>query len=480
MTGQTKLWGGRFAGTSSPELSRFSRSDPRYFALAPYDLHGSRAHVRELNRAGLINDDELPGFLTTIDELAHDVVQGKAIPQQGDEDVHTFLERLLIERMGPVGGKIRAGRSRNDQAANDLRLYMRDKVRGVSALVLELAEALAGQAEQHLHTPVPGFTHLQSAQPVVFAHQLLAHAQPLLRDLHRFQDWDRRSAVSPLGAAALAGSTFALQPELAAREQGYETSAENSIDAVGSRDAAIEFLFVCSLTLIDISRLCEEIISWASQQFGWIRMDDAYCTGSSIMPQKKNPDIAEIARGKSGRVLGDLMGLMASVKSLPLAYNRDLAEDKNAVFDAVDTLEVALPALSGLVRTFTVNVEVTTKQATAGFTLATEVADWLAKQDIPFSEAHEISGALVRFCETNGLDYGDLSTEQLASVDPRLTPEVKSVLTIEAALEAHSGFGGTAPHRVAEQLTRLRANLDQVKSWTGNYQGLRVTPEDQG
>ncbi|OFI38453.1 argininosuccinate lyase [Arthrobacter sp. SW1] len=476
MTDNTKLWGGRFAGSSSPELARFSRSDPRYFAMAPYDLHGSRAHVRELNRAGLISDSELSLFISSIDDVARDVAAGTARPQEADEDVHTFLERLLIERMGPTGGKIRAGRSRNDQAANDLRLYMRDKVRGVSALIVELAEALAGQAEKHLHTPVPGFTHLQSAQPVVFGHQLLAHAQPLLRDLHRFQDWDRRAAVSPLGAAALAGSTFALTPETAALEQGYESSAENSIDAVGSRDAAIEFLFVCSLTLIDISRLCEEIISWASQQFRWIRMDDAYCTGSSIMPQKKNPDIAELARGKAGRVLGDLMGLMAAVKSLPLAYNRDLAEDKNAVLDAVETLEVALPALSGLVRTFEVNVEEVTRQATAGFTLATEVADWLARQDIPFSEAHHISGALVRFCEENGLDYGDLSDEQLASVDPRLTPGVKAVLTVEAALEAHSGFGGTAPARVAEQLTRLRARLDQVSGWTNDYQGLRVLP----
>ncbi len=476
MTEQTKLWGGRFAGTSSPELSRFSRSDPRYFAMAPYDLHGSRAHVKELHRAGLINDDELQDFLSTLSAIAGDIACGAVQPQEADEDVHTFLERVLIERMGPHGGKIRAGRSRNDQAANDLRLYMRDKARTVASLVAELAEALADQASQHLNTPVPGFTHLQSAQPVVFGHQLLAHAQPLLRDLHRLQDWDRRAAVSPLGAAALAGSTFALRPELAAVEQGYEASAENSIDAVGSRDAAIEFLFVCSLTLIDISRLCEEIISWASQQFRWIRMDDAYCTGSSIMPQKKNPDIAELTRGKSGRVLGDLMGLMAAVKSLPLAYNRDLAEDKNAVIDAVETLEVALPALSGLVRTFAVNVEETTRQATAGFTLATEVADWLARQGIPFSEAHDVSGALVRFCEANGLDYGDLSDEQLAAVDARLTPEVKSVLTIEAALSAHSGFGGTAPDRVAEQLVRFRANLDQIKTWTADYKGLRVAP----
>lgn len=468
MTGSNTLWGGRFAGSSSPELTRFSRSDPRYFALAPYDLRGSRAHVRELHRSGLLDAAELARFLDALDEVESAVASGAEVPQPGDEDVHTFLERLIIERLGPAGGKIRAGRSRNDQAANDLRLYMRDKTRLLCGHILAVIDALAGQADQHLNTPAPGFTHLQSAQPVVFAHQLLAHAQPLLRDLHRFQDWDGRAAVSPLGAAALAGSTFALHPELSAREMGYRGSAENSIDAVGSRDAAIEFVFVCSLTLVDLSRLCEEIISWASWQFGWIRMDDGFSTGSSIMPQKKNPDIAELARGKAGRILGDLVGLMASVKSLPLAYNRDLAEDKNAVLDAVETLEVALPALAGLIRTFTVNTDELARQAQAGFTLATEVADWLARRGVPFSEAHEVSGALVRFCEEAHLGFEDLTDEQLAAVDARLLPEVRSALTLEAALAARSGFGGTAPVRVAEQLGRLRAALDPVREWAGN------------
>ncbi|WP_417218153.1 argininosuccinate lyase [Arthrobacter sp.] len=472
------LWGGRFDGAPSPELTRFSRSDPRYFAMAPYDLRGSRAHVRELHRSGLLDSAELERFLAALDAVESDVATGTAVPVAGDEDVHTFLERLLIERMGAEGGKIRAGRSRNDQAANDLRLYMREKARGVAAQLVTVIEALASQADSHLETPVPGFTHLQSAQPVVFAHQLLAHAQPLMRDLHRFQDWDYRAAVSPLGAAALAGSTFAIHPEESAREMGYRQSAENSIDAVGSRDAAIEFLFVCSLTLVDLSRLCEEIISWASQQFGWIRMHDSYCTGSSIMPQKKNPDIAELARGKSGRVLGDLMGLMATVKSLPLAYNRDLAEDKNAVFDAVDTLEVTLPALAGLVGTFTVNKDKMERQAEAGFTLATEVADWLASRGTPFSEAHEVSGALVRFCETEGIGFADLDDDQLAAVDARLTPAVREVLTLKAALSARSGFGGTAPARVAEQLVRLRERLEPFREWAGDVNALKGTPFD--
>ena len=474
MSMQGALWGGRFGTGPSPELTRFSRSDPRYFAMAPYDLHGSRAHVRELHRAGLLDDAELAEFLGTLDVLAAEVAAGTLRPSPADEDVHTFLERVLVERLGPAGGKIRAGRSRNDQAANDLRLYMRDKVRGVSALLVELASALADQAEKHLHTPAPGFTHLQAAQPVVFGHQLLAHAQPLLRDLHRFQHWDLRADNSPLGAAALAGSTFALRPELAAADQGYSRSAENSIDAVGSRDVAIEFLFVCSLTLIDVSRLCEEMISWASYQFGWIRLDDAWCTGSSIMPQKKNPDIAELTRGKAGRVLGNLMGLMAAVKALPLAYNRDLAEDKHAVLDAVDTIEVAFPALTGLVRTFTVDVDALTAQSTAGFTLATEVADWLARRGTPFGQAHEVAGRLVRFCEEHGIGFAELTDDQLRTVDQGLTADIRPLLTVDAALAAHSGAGGTAPERVAEQLTRLRGGLDKASAWTRDYGGLTV------
>lgn len=469
------LWGGRFSTGPSTELRRFSRSDPRYFDLAPYDLHGSRAHVRELHRAKVIDDPEMQTFLSTLDDIAADFDSGLLTPSLDDEDVHSFLERVLIERMGPDGGKIRAGRSRNDQAANDLRLYMRDAARSVTMLVADLAEALGNQAEQHLHSPAPGFTHLQSAQPIVFGHQLLAHAQPLVRDLRRLQDWDQRAAMSPLGAAALAGSTFALHPELAAAEQGYEGICENSIDAVGSRDVAIEFLFVCSLTMIDISRLCEEIISWASQQFGWIAMDDAYSTGSSIMPQKKNPDIAELARGKAGRILGDLMGLMSTVKSLPLAYNRDLAEDKNAVLDAVDTMQVALPALTGLVSTFRVNTDVLARQATAGYTLATEAADWLARRGVPFSQAHEISGTMVKFCEAEGIGLAQMTEAQLSKIDSRLTSDILQSLTVEAALAAHGGPNGTAPPQVAAQLDRMRAAVAQTRTWASRYSGLRRT-----
>ncbi|WP_308797869.1 argininosuccinate lyase [Agromyces silvae] len=469
----TQLWGGRFSSGPSEALRRFSRSPERYFSLAPYDLQGSRAHVRELNRAGLIDDAELALITTAIDELTADVLTGATQPIEADEDVHTFLERELIERLGPLGGKVRAGRSRNDQAANDLRLYLRDQARTVAALLVGLIDALADQAERSLDLPVPGFTHLQPAQPVVFAHQLLAHAQPLVRDLARLRHWDERAGVSPLGAAALAGSTFSRSPETSAAELGYAGVAENSIDAVASRDVPLEFLFISSLAFVDLSRLCEEITMWASVQFGWIRLDDAWCTGSSIMPQKKNPDIAELARGRAGQVLGDLVGLMATVKSLPLAYNRDLIGDKHAVLDAVESFELALPALTGLVATFTPNAERMRADATKGFTLATEAADWLARRGVPFSEAHEVSGAMVRYCEERGIELHEIPESALAGIDERLTADVLPALTLEAALAAHDATGGTAPARVAEQLTRVRAAVAAFRTWIDAYDGPR-------
>lgn len=477
MTESHALWGGRFSSPPSPELRAFSRSPERYFALAPYDLAGSRAHARELRRAGILDDSELARVQAEIDTVLAEILAGDLQPVAADEDVHTFLERVLLARLGALGGKVRAGRSRNDQAANDLRLYLRDKARTVAVLVLDLIDALASQAGAHLRTPVPGFTHLQPAQPVVFAHQLLAHAQPLLRDVDRLRDWDRRAAVSPLGSAALAGSTFSMHPELSARDQGYLASFENSIDAVASRDVPIEFLFVASMAFIDISRLCEEVTLWASAQFGWIRLDDAYCTGSSIMPQKKNPDIAELARGRAGRLLGDLMGLMATVKSLPLAYNRDLTGDKHAVMDAVDTFEIALPALTGLVRSFTVQRDRMATDATRGFTLATEAADWLARQGVPFAQAHEVAGAMVRFCEANRIQLHEIPVGDLASIDPRLGGEILAHLTLEVALDAHSAAGGTAPAQVERQLERLLAVCADARTWAADYPGPRfATP----
>jgi argininosuccinate lyase len=383
-----------------------------------------------------------------------------------DEDVHTALERALVERLGPLGGKLRAGRSRNDQVATDLRLYLRDAGRRVAAAVVDLADALTGLAARHVDTPAPGLTHLQHAQPISFAHQLLAHVHALRRDLDRMRDWDDRASVCALGAGALAGSSLPLDPQGVAVELGFASAFANSIDAVSDRDFAAEFLFVASLVGIHLSRLGEEIVLWTSREFAWVELDDAFATGSSIMPQKKNPDVAELARGKSGRLIGALTGLLTVLKGLPLAYDRDLQEDKEPVFDAVDTLLLILPALSGAVRTMRVRSAVLAAAAPQGFALATDVAEYLVREGVPFREAHEAVGKLVAFCSAGGLELDDVPDDDLAAVHPRLTPGVRSVLTVEGALRARSAPGGTAPDRVREQLTAVRSGLAEDRAWT--------------
>lgn len=474
MTESKVLWASRFRSGPAPELMNLSRSDPSHFRLAAYDLAASSSHARELVRAGLLDEGEGTRIQETLAAIAADLEAGAVGPSDADEDVHTFLERVLMERLGPLGGKLRAGRSRNDQAANDLKLYLRDKARRIALDLLSLQDAVAGQAEDHLQTLAPGFTHLQPAQPVSFAHQLLAHAQGFARDIDRLRDWDRRSARSPLGAAALAGSAIAKNPNLSAQELGYDGPFENSIDAVGSRDHVAEFLFVTAMLGVNLSRLAEEIFLWSSRQFRWVELDDAYATGSSIMPQKKNADIAELTRGRAARLIGALSTMLTALKGLPFAYNRDLAEDKRAAFEAIDTLAAVLPAMTGMVRTMRVNAETLRRQATDGFTLATEVADWLARRGTPFSEAHEITGRLVRHCEDRGIGLEDLTDADLLTVDPRLDATVKSCLTPEAAVAARDAHGGTAPTRVAEQLARLRSLSDDQREWAIRYDGPRT------
>ncbi len=469
-----RLWGARFKTGPSAALAALSRCPERYFRLTPYDLAGSRAHARELQRAGLLDESETLRTLQALDAIGADFAAGNLHPTLDDEDVHTFIERVLTERLGTLGGKLRAGRSRNDQTANDLRLFLRDHARTITTEVLGLQQALVEQAERHVESICPGFTHLQQAQPIVFAHHLLAHSQSMLRDVQRLVDWDARTALSPLGAAAMAGSAIARQPEHSAKEMGYTGSCENSIDAVASRDHVAEFLFVAGMLGVNISRLSEEFCLWSSRQFRWVVLDDAYATGSSIMPQKKNPDIAELARGKAGRLIGNLTGLMSTLKSLPLSYNRDLSEDKHSVLDSVDTLLLVLPAMAGMVATMKVQVEELRRQAPMGFTLATEVADWLATRGVPFKEAHEITGALVQACEKHEIELWEASPAMLAEVDARLTPEVRDCLTLEAAIAARSGWGGTAPERVREQIGRLKVALAGQKKWAESYQGFRI------
>jgi argininosuccinate lyase len=463
--GSTRLWGGRFAGGPSEALAKLSLSVHFDWRLAQYDLRASKAHARVLHGAGLLTDDEATRMLLALDELAEAVRAGEFRPTVADEDVHTALERGLLERLGTLGGKLRAGRSRNDQVATDLRLYLRDHARKVAQAVVDLETALIEQAERHAGVAMPGMTHLQHAQPVLLAHHLLAHVHALTRDVERLQDWDRRAAVSPLGSGALAGSSLPLDPEAVARELGFDRPAANSIDAVSDRDFAAEFLFATALLGVHLSRIGEEVILWATPEFGWVRLDDAWSTGSSIMPQKKNPDIAELARGKSGRFIGNLTGLLATLKGLPLAYDRDLQEDKEPVFDTVDQLLTLLPGVTGLIATLRFDEERLTAAAPAGFALATDVAEWLVRQGIAFREAHEISGAFVSYCEERGIDLPDVSDAQLTEVDNQLTPDVRSVLSVQGALEARSAVGGTSPQRVAEQIAALTDLVHRQALW---------------
>ena len=465
MTETVRLWGARFRTPPSAALMRLSRAPQNYFRLVPEDLRSSIAHASELVRAGILTQDEGDKISDALTAIGNDYAAGTVAPSHADEDVHTFLERVLVERLGAVGGKLRAGRSRNDQAANDLKLHLRAVAKQIAGDLLSLQDALIAQASEHQNTLAPGFTHLQPAQPVTFAHQLLAHAQGFSRDIERLQDWHRRSSRSPLGAAALAGSAIALHPELSARELGYDAPCENSIDAVGSRDHVAEFLFVCAMIGVNLSRLAEEVFLWSSRQFRWVVLDDGYATGSSIMPQKKNADIAELTRGRAARLISGLNAMLVALKGLPFAYNRDLSEDKWAAFEAIDTLGLVLPAMAGMIETMQVDAARLKAQSTEGFTLATEVADWLARNGVPFSEAHEITGALVRYCEEKGLELSDLTPADLGAVDPRLGEEMLGHLTPEAAVAARAGYGGTAPARVAEQIGRLKENVSRQRDW---------------
>ncbi len=466
-TGAGRLWGGRFAGGPSPELEALSRSTHFDWRLAPYDIAGSRAHARVLHRAGLLDEDELRRLLQGLEELDRRIETGELRPQPHDEDVHGALEAALVDVVGPdLGGKLRAGRSRNDQIATLFKLFLRDHARTVAAMLLDLVEVLADHAAAHPDAIVPGRTHLQHAQPVLLGHHLMAHAWPLVRDVGRLRDWDVRVAAdSPYGAGALAGSSLGLDPEAVARDLGFTGSSANSIDGTAARDFVAELAFVLAMVGVDVSRQAEEIILWATREFGFVRLDDAWSTGSSIMPQKKNPDISELARGKAGRLIGNLTGLLATLKALPLAYNRDLQEDKEPVFDSVDTLEVLLPAFTGQVATLRFDTRRMAELAPQGFSLATDVAEWLVRQGVPFREAHELAGACVRTCEERGLELEELEDDDLAAIDPRLTPEVRSVLTAEGSVASRDARGGTAPARVAEQLAELRDTVAELRVW---------------
>lgn len=455
------LWGGRFKAGPSAELEALSKSTHFDWRLALYDLTASAAHARLLAKAGLLTGDELSTMLDGIATLDSKVRSGEFVAAQNDEDVHSALERGLIEILGAeLGGKLRAGRSRNDQIATLFRMYLHDQSKMIATMIDELIVAIVDQAAENLDAPMPGRTHLQHAQPILLSHHLLAHAWPLLRDRERLQQADQRMmSQSPYGSGALAGSSLGLDANQIAEELGFAGPTKNSIDGTSARDFAAEFAFVFAMIGVNLSRFAEDIIIWNTHEFGFVTLSDSYSTGSSIMPQKKNPDIAELARGKSGRLIGDLAGLLATLKGLPLAYNRDLQEDKEPLFDAVDNLQLVLPAFTGMVSTIEFHKERMEQLAPAGFALATDIAEWLVRTGVPFAQAHEIAGACVLLAESSNRELSDLSAPELAEISPHLTAEVFSVLSVRGSIQSRNATGGTAVEQVQTQIEALRAAL---------------------
>lgn len=454
------LWGGRFASGPNDALAALSRSTHFDFRLAPYDLMGTSAHIKALHQAGYLSSDELAKLESAIGQLLEKVLNGSFGPQPDEEDVHAALERGLIEIAGAeVAGKIRAGRSRNDQIATLIRSFLLDAANEIEKQLHAYIAALVSRASKHRGVVMPGRTHFQHAQPVLLSHHLLAHAWPMVRNLERLADWRKRANLSPYGSGALAGNTLGLDPNLVARELGFAGVTQNSMDATASRDVVAEFSFVAAMIAVDLSRFAEEIIAWSTFEFMYVKLDDAFSTGSSIMPQKKNPDIAELARGKAGRLIGNHAGLLATLKGLPLSYNRDLQEDKEPVFDSVDNLLLVLPAFTGMIATLVFNTERLEALAPEGYSLATDVAEWLVKQGVPFRDAHEVTGELVKFCEQRGIQLDETTDAELAAISEHLTPDVKKVLDVQSAISSRNGAGGTSQDQVENQIATLNRIL---------------------
>jgi argininosuccinate lyase len=449
------LWHGRFAGGPADELLAFTVSLDDDRRLAADDLAGSRAHVRGLARAGILSDEEAGVVLAALDRVEDELEAGRFTFAPTDEDIHTAIERRVTALAGPAGAKLHTGRSRNDQVATDLRLWAKRELAEVARRVLGLQRVLLDRARDAGPAYLPGYTHLQRAQPVLLAHHLLAHGWALARDVDRLVDCRRRLDVSPLGAGALAGSSLPLDPDFTAGELGFAARFDNSLDAVSDRDFVAEALFVLSLVAIHLSRLGEEVILWTTDEFGFARLDDGYATGSSMLPQKKNPDIAELARGKAGRVIGDLTGLLATLKGLPLGYNRDLQEDKPPLFDAVDQVSLALSAMTGLVATLTFQVERMAEAADSPYAAATDLAEVLVERGVPFREAHALVGALVR----DSLER-HVPLAELVEAHPDLGADAVALLEPGRAVSRRTTPGGAGPDPVAEQVERFARKLE--------------------
>ena len=458
------LWGGRFSDGPADAVFALSRSVHFDWRLAPYDLRSSLAHLEILQSSGLLTEEVATSIAGALRELITEVGNGSFQAIDSDEDVHSALERGLTEKLGAIGGSLRAGRSRNDQVTTDLRLYAIDHMLEVAMQILALQEALIAKANEYADAPAPGFTHMQHAQPILFGHEIAKHAHAFARDLDRISDWLTRTSVSPLGSGALAGSSLPLAPEKTAAALGFMSSSANSIDGVSDRDFVAEALFILAMVGSHLSRIGEEWCIWATTEFGWAKVADAYSTGSSIMPQKKNPDMAELARGKAGRLVGNLTALLTTLKGLPFAYNRDLQEDKEPLFDSIDTVLLVLPAVTGMVATTDFDREKMALAAPLGFSLATEIADYLVRAHIPFAHAHEAAGACVALCENTGRQLHQLTDGELAAIHPSLLPDVRDVLTVHGALASRTTVGGTAPSAFADQIKALKSSTSTTSA----------------
>ncbi len=459
-----KLWGGRFTAPTDELVEEFTASinfDKRLYAE---DIAGSIAHARMLGRCQIISQSDADTLITALNQVKVEIESGDFIFSVALEDIHMNIESRLGEIVGPeIAGRLHTGRSRNDQVALDLRLFLRNQLLQVNSLIYDLIHVLVDQAESHQKIIMPGFTHLQQAQPILFSHHLLAYVEMFLRDYERLSDCRNRLSVSPLGSGALAGSSFSLDRQMVADELGFAGITANSLDAVSDRDGVAEALFDFSLLMVHLSRFCEELVLWSSVQFNFVTLSDSFCTGSSIMPQKKNPDVPELIRGKSGRVVGSLVSLLMTLKALPLAYNKDMQEDKEPLFDALDTVVGSLRIMTSMINEIQVNAEVLAEQAGAGFSTATEIADYLVRKGLPFRSAHEVVGRVVAFCELNKLLFTDLTIAQWQQFSLLIKNDLFAFLEPQDSVDAKDLFGGTAHKRVVEQIGLLRLFLEKNK-----------------
>jgi len=452
-----RVWGGRFGEENDLRVADFTRSIEVDRELAADDIAGSIAHVRGLARAGLLTVEELATLVDGLNALAEGVAAGSIEWDPALEDVHLNLEVALTERVGPVAGKLHTGRSRNDQIAVDERLYLRDVIAGARAGLRRVQDALVARAAETIEAPLPGYTHLQRAQPIVLAHHLLAYVFMLQRDRERFGDCGARASTMPLGAAALAGTAFPIDLDALAKDLGFAGVSPNSLDSVSDRDSLLEFLSAAAITGMHLSRLAADLTLWATAEFGFVEFSDAFATGSSIMPQKKNPDVAELIRGKSGRLYGNLVAVLTTMKGLPLAYNSDMQEDKEPFFDSVDTLDAILSVMPPMLASLAFRTDRMRRAAGENFATATDLADYLVRKGMPFRQAHVVVGKIVRFCETEGKSLEGMSVVELRRFSPMFEDDAKDAVTVEASLRARAVTGGTAPDAVRRSLALARS-----------------------